>query len=68
MLCALMYRQNSDLANLLKSARKKTRLSVCVGGCNCYSGNAQIEPAYFFTGASFRLALEGMSVLYFCKT
>ena len=24
MLCALMYRQNGDLANLLKSARKKS--------------------------------------------
>ena len=29
MLCALMYRQNGDLANL--------------GGCNRYLGNAQIE-------------------------
>ena len=28
MLCALMYRQNSDLANLLKSSRKKVPYSA----------------------------------------
>ena len=28
MLCALMYRQNGDLANLLKSARKKVPQSA----------------------------------------
>ena len=37
MLCALMYRQNGDLANLLKSARKKGVR------CNRYLANAQIE-------------------------
>ena len=46
MLCALMYRQNGDLANLLKSARKKVPQSARLsagGGCNRYLGNAQIE-------------------------
>ena len=47
MLCALMYRQNGDLANLLISARKKSAQSarLSAGGCNCYLGNAQIEVA-----------------------
>ena len=46
MLCALMYRQNGDLANLLKSARKKVPQSARLsagGGGNGYLGNAQIE-------------------------
>ena len=47
MLCALMYRQNGDLANLLKSARKKSApgcpFECGGGGGNCYLGNAQIE-------------------------
>ena len=47
-LCALMYRQNGDLANLLKSVRKKVPQSARLsaggrGGCNRYLGNAQIE-------------------------
>ena len=58
-LCALMYRQNGDLANWLKSAWKKVpqsaRLSVCAcvcvwgggGGCNRYLGDAQIEVTLF---------------------
>ena len=37
MLCALIYRQNGDSANLLKSARKKGVR------CNRYLANAQIE-------------------------
>ena len=46
MLCALMYRQNGDLANLLKLARKKSAPECpfeCGGGSNRYLGNAQIE-------------------------
>ena len=48
MLCALMYRQNGDLANLLKSARKKSAPECPFecgggGGGNRYLGNAQIE-------------------------
>ena len=47
MRCALMYRQNGDLANLLKSARKKSApecpFECGGGGCNRYLGNAQIE-------------------------
>ena len=47
MLCALMYRQNGDLANLLKSARKKSApecpFECGGGGSNRYLGNAQIE-------------------------
>ena len=41
-----MYRQNGDLANLLKSARKKVPQSARLsagGGGNRYLGNAQIE-------------------------
>ena len=65
MLCALMYRQNGDLANLLKSARKKVPQSarLSAGGCNRYLGNAQIEvtltskvlplPLALCTGLSF---------------
>ena len=43
---ALMYSQNGDLANLLKSARKKSAPECpfeCGGGGNRYLGNAQIE-------------------------
>ena len=47
MLCALIYRQNGDLANLLKSAWKKSApecpFECGGGGCNRYLGNAQIE-------------------------
>ena len=48
MLCALMYHQNGDLANLLKSARKKVPQSARLsagGGGNRYLGNAQIGAA-----------------------
>ena len=40
-----MYRQNGDLANLLKSARKKSapECPFECGGGNRYLGDAQIE-------------------------
>ena len=51
MLCALMYRQNGDLANLLKSVRKKVPQSARLrGGCNRYLGNAQIGAALISVG------------------
>ena len=53
MLCALMYRQNGDLANLLKSVRKKSAPECpfeCGGGCNRYLGNAQIGAALTSVG------------------
>ena len=55
MLCALMHRQNGDLANLLKSARKKSAPECpfeCGGGSNRYLGNAQIEVTLNLQGAS----------------
>ena len=57
MLCALMYRQNGDLANLLKSARKKVPQSARLsagGGCNRYLGNAQIEVTLISVGLPLR--------------
>ena len=59
MLCALMYRQNGDLANLLKSARKKSApecpFECWGGGGNCYLGNAQIEVTLISVGFSPRV-------------
>ena len=52
MLCALMYRQNGDLANLLKSARKTSAPECpfeCGGGGNRYRGDI------YCIGASLRL-------------
>ena len=58
MLCALMYRQNGDLANLLKSAWKKSAPECPFecggeGGCNRYLGNAQIEVPLIVLGLPF---------------
>ena len=46
MLCALMYRQNGDLENFLKSARKKSAPG-CPFECGGGGGNAQIGAAAF---------------------
>ena len=62
MLCALMYRQNGDLANLLKSAREKCAPECpfeCGGGCNRYLGNAQIECALTSLGLPLRVTHRG---------
>ena len=52
-LYALMYRQNGDLANLLKSALKKSAPECpleCGEGCNRYLGNAQIDVPLILMG------------------
>ena len=51
MLCALMYRQNGDLANLLKSAQS-ARFSAGGGG-NRYLGNAQMPSLAISLGLPF---------------
>ena len=54
MLCALMYCQNGDLENLLKSAWKKSApecpFECGRGGCKSYKGNAQMPFTLFFMG------------------
>ena len=59
MLCALMYRQNGDLANLLKLARKKVpqsaRLSAGGGGAKAKRAMPKC-PRVNLSGASFREA------------
>ena len=49
MLCALMYRQNGDLANL--------------GGCNRYLGNAQIEVPLIGMGLPLYTFLQMKAIL-----
>ena len=57
MLCALMYRQNSDLANLLKSAREKSAPECpfeCGGGVQSLFGQCPNRGDAIFGGASLR--------------
>ena len=62
MLCALMYRQNGDLANLLKSARKKSApecpFECGGGGGNRYLGNAQIEVTLTLLGLPLQITFS----------
>ena len=55
MLCALMYHQNSDLENLLKSARKKSAPECpfeCGGGVQLLFGQCPNRGDANFKGAS----------------
>ena len=55
MLCALMYRQNGDLANLLKSAWKKSAPGCpfeCGGGVQSLFGQCPNRGDAKFSGAS----------------
>ena len=61
MLCALMYRQNGDLANLLKSAPKKVPQSARLsagGGRNRYLGNAQMPSLAILLGLPLELTVN----------
>ena len=65
MLCALMYRKNGDLANLLNSAWKKSAPECpfeCGGGCNRYLGNAQIEVTLNSKGLPLKTQYPGSVV------
>ena len=59
MLCALMYRQNGDLANLLKSARKKSAPECpfeCGGGVQKLKGQCPNARDMNLSGASLTTA------------
>ena len=65
-----MYRQNGDLANLLKLARKKVPQSVRLsaggaGGCKSYKGNAQIGSVCFIMGLPWNGLIFGATVFHF---
>ena len=68
MLCALMYRQNGDLANLLKSAQKKVPQSVQMSagrGVQSLFGQCPNRGDIIFNGAS----LSSLSCLGFsCRS
>ena len=58
MLCALMYRQNGDLANLLKSAREKSAPECpfeCGGGVQSLFGQCPNRVRANLTGASLNV-------------
>ena len=55
MLCALMYRQNGALANMIKSTRKKSAPECpfeCAGGVQSLNGQCPNAFGIFFGGAS----------------
>ena len=54
MLCALMYHQNGDLSNLLKSSRKKSA-PECGGGMPSLFGQCPNRGDMNLKGASLKL-------------
>ena len=61
MLCALMYRQNGDLANLLKLARKKSGPECpyeCGAGGQILFGQCPNRVGNFWKGSSLRILVR----------